>query len=71
MRLIAKERLSGPLSPIINVEFEFEGPVRALHYFSTLIWGETVESWVISIIFAPCCRWDDFSHINSSLKGLF
>ena len=45
MRLIAKERLSGPRSPIINVELEFEGSGRALHYFSTLIWGEKGGNW--------------------------
>ena len=48
VRLIAKERLSGPTSPIINVELEFEGSGRALHFFSTLIWG-------VSRIFAPNC----------------
>ena len=40
VRLIAKERLSGPPSPIINVESEFKGSGQALHYLSTLIWGE-------------------------------
>ena len=39
VKLIAKERLLGPTSPIINVELEFEGSGRALHYFSTLIQG--------------------------------
>ena len=56
MRLIVKERLSGPPSPIINVELEFEGPGPALHYFSTLIWEESRENWVLSKIFAPSCR---------------
>ena len=55
MRLIPKERLSGPPSPIINVELEFEGSGRALHYFSTLIWGQRVENWVVSRMFAPDC----------------
>ena len=40
VRLIAKERLSGLSSPIINVELEFEGSGRSLHYFSTFTWGE-------------------------------
>ena len=53
MRLIAKERLSGPPSPIINVELEFERSGRAPHYFSTLIWGERGGNWVVSRIFAP------------------
>ena len=56
MRLIAKETLSGPPSPIINVELEFEGSGPALHYFSTLIWEERGENWVLSRIFAPGCR---------------
>ena len=43
VRLIAKERLSGLSSPIINVELEFEGSGRSLHYFSTLTWGERGE----------------------------
>ena len=55
MRLIAKERLSGPPSPIINVELKFEGSGRALHYFATLIYGEMGENWVVSRIFAPDC----------------
>ena len=55
MRLIPKERLSGPPSPIINVELEFEGSGRALHYFSTLIWGQRVENWVVSRMFVPDC----------------
>ena len=56
MRLIAKERLSGRPSPIINAELEFEGSGRALHYFATLIYGERGEKWVVSRIFAPDCR---------------
>ena len=55
MRLIPKERLSGPPSPIINVELEFEGSGRALHYFSTLICGQRVENWVVSRMFVPDC----------------
>ena len=60
VKLIAKERLLGPTSPIINVELEFEGSGQALHYFSTLIqgWGvggERGENWVVSRIFAPDC----------------
>ena len=51
MRLIAKKRLSGPPSPIINVDLEFEGFGRALHYFATLIYGKRRGNWVVSRIF--------------------
>ena len=57
VRLIAKERLSGPSSFIINIELEFEGSGKALHYLSTLIWGERGENWVVSRICAPDCRY--------------
>ena len=57
MRLIAKERLSGPPSFIINVELEFEGSGKALHYLSTLIWGERGKNWEVSRICAPDCRY--------------
>ena len=71
VRLIAKEILSGPYSPIINVELEFEGSGQALHYFSTLIWGERGGNWVVSRIFAPDClyflrfwTWKNFSFFH-------
>ena len=75
VRPIAKERLSGPPSPIINVELEFEGSGRALHYFSTLIWGERGQSWVVSRIFAPDClyflRFWTFGILNFSFFHFF
>ena len=57
VRLITKERLSRPPSLIINVELEFEESGKALHYLSTLIWGERGENWVVSRICAPDCRY--------------
>ena len=44
VRLIAKEKLSGPPSPIVNVELVFEGFGRDLHYLSIFIWGERGEN---------------------------
>ena len=57
VRLIAKERLSGPPSPIVNVELVFEGICTSPALFVNIYMGGEEGKLGSLKVFAPDCKW--------------